>query len=413
MKRLWITLLLVLFLAVPVSAQDFEDAPELPASIVILSVEGTITYARPGWVSPQPLVAGTLISPTDDFIYPQGAVTLLAMCPSGTIVEFLPGQLQANDVLACDSGTQVIGTPGMQRVSIQRGGRQDPTIPYLISPRATVLRESTLNLVWNPIANVHTYSLTVRADGIPIRELPALASEVVQVGGQAVYTVSDFALQEGVAYTVDICVDFDDGRTQKCTNQPGWESTAGLAFYYVSTPELNTQEQNLMTELGENTPTSLYARAVLLSQPIIQTDIAPLGVYQEAIKLCERIISDHPASALASSPELYNLLGELYRRVDLKLSANAAFATAAQLANPNTSSAATATLGAAITTPDDQLGVSLYDQALDNYAEYLSPEAFTAQFETVCKEIGDLCLDLARCQDNMAQCVAWYETSLG
>ncbi|MCB9435386.1 MAG: hypothetical protein H6673_00145 [Anaerolineales bacterium] len=413
MKRLWVILFLLSLLTSPVSAQDFEDAPELPASIVILSVEGTITYARPGWAVPQPLVAGTLISPTDDFIYPQGDVTLLAMCPSGSVVEFLPGQLQTNDVLACDSGAQVIGSPGMQRVSIQRGGRQDPTIPYLISPRATVLREPTLNLVWNPIVNVHTYSLTVRADGNPIRELADIAPEAVQVGGQAVYTVSDLTLQEEVAYTVDICVDFDDGRPQKCTNQPGWESTAVLAFYYASTPELNAQEQNLMAELGENTPTSLYARAVLLSQPVIQTEIAPLGVYQEAIKLCERIISDHPTSALASSPELYNLLGELYRRVDLKLSANAAFATAAQLANPNTASAATATLGTAITTPDDRLGVSLYDQALDNYAEYLTPDAFTIQFEMVCKEIGDLCLDLSRCQDNAEQCLAWYEERLG
>jgi hypothetical protein len=399
-----VTVLLVVCCLVvgPVAAQEV-DIARAP-TMVVLDVEGQIDFARAGWALVQPLQAGTLVH-VKDFVYSDGDAVVLVMCPDGSTREFLSSELLPVDVLDChsDPSNAIIGDPGSQRLLIQRGGRQDPTIPYLIAPRATVVRSEQVTLRWNAVPAVDHYTVTVRGSGDTWQSADLDPADVVQ-GDEATLELP-IVLQPDVPYTVEICVLFDDMR-QGCTSDPGW-SSGDVAFYYKETPVLDAAETRLIRGLGEETPESLYARAVLFSQPVfeIAPDL-PVGAYQDAVELLTRLLRAYPDSALASSPELYNLLGELYRRMALPINAARAYEQAAALATPHTEAAATAALGRAMTTPAGD-EVALYSEALEHYAAFMNHAAFDEQFASICKQAGGLCLQLPQCTERLRECAVW------
>ena len=395
-----IVIILSLLVVPPAGAQV-----AAPPAIVTLKVQG-IDYARQGWTNRQPLLAGTLVTRTD-VIFPQRSASLLVMCPDGNLHEFLQSELIANTVLNCpvNASAYIVGDSGVKRLNVSRGGRQDPTIPYLISPRATLVRQPQIVLRWNAVPNVDTYTVTVRG-GSDSWTSPNLPPEKVVQGDVAQFTLEN-PVREKVAYTVELCVVFKDA-TKHCTSDPDWSFGANLAFYYVPTPAVDAAESQLIAGLGADTPESLYARAVLLSQPVFTpSPDMPLGVYSESISLLEHLVKDAPNSDMAASPETYNLLGELYRDVSLPLSAARAYQSAARFAKPGTEAAAIAALGQGMTSPDADAALTLYNSALDNYAQFLDSAAFDARFTQICRLIGDQCLDLARCQGRMADCTKW------
>jgi hypothetical protein len=397
-------LCLVLIIVTPAGAQTGR-ATHTPV-MVALMIEGGIDFARAGWTVSQPLVAGTLLN-VNDVIFPNPGATLLVMCPDGSAREFLPSELMPNDIVDCrlDPSMYIVGDMGTRHAIIQRGGRQDPTIPYLITPRATVVRESHVKLRWNAVQDVEYYMVTVRGGGGIWQSNKLGPEDVVQDGLASLEP--PITLQEDTPYTVDICVLFEDMR-EGCTTDPGW-SSGDVAFYYHPNPALDQAEERLIAGLGENTPEALYARAVLLGQPLFETPSGvSIGVYDEAVALLERITEEYPESALAESPELYNLLGEWYRRVALPLSAARAYEQAADLAAPDTEAAARAALGRAITTPAGN-EVALYSEALDDYEAFLSEDAFTERFADICAQAGGLCLQLPQCDDRLGECAQWAQ----
>jgi hypothetical protein len=389
----WIRVLILVFVLGTTSSYA-QDTPSDPA-IVVLKIQGKIDFTRQGWVSHQAIAAGTLISPTD-LIFPQDA-TLLVMCPDSSVREFLPSDLIPNSRINCPANPAdyVVGEPGLKRTVIRRGGRQSPTIPYLISPRETVVRQSQVEIVWNAIPNVQSYSITVRGGSTPWTSDPLDPATVTQ--GSIARISLPQALQEKTAYTVEICVVFTDTHRQ-CTTDADWSSAENLAFYYVPTPALDQADAQLINGLGADTPEALYARAVLLSQPIFQVSGSTrLGVNGEAIALLENLIKAQGQTALAKSPDLYTLLGDLYHIIDLPISAARAYQQAGQLADSGTAVSAKAALGLALTTPDGAASIKSYNQALDSYAAFLSKEAFAARLTELCGQIGDLKFDIERC----------------
>jgi hypothetical protein len=388
-------LIIVCLCLLPASTAAAQRSVPLPA-IVVLKVEGKIEYEREGWINYQPLLPGAIISPAD-LIYPHRA-TLLVMCPDGSTHEFLQSELLPNAAVNCPTkpAAYIVGDSGTKRLNTRRGGRQDPSIPYLIAPRATVVRTPQVELRWNPVQNVQANTVTVRGGEQPWQSGDLTPSSVVR-GGVARLKLP-VKLHENTPYTVQICVLYRD-MNRHCTTDPDWSTDDNLAFYYLPTPELNKAEQQVIDGLGADTPESLYARAVLLSQPVYSLSQADsIGLYDEAIVLLERIKAEYSKSELASSPGLYNLLGELYRDISLPVSAAQNFAIAAQLAEPGTEAAAGAALGRAMTQADGDAVVSFYNEALDHYARFLNPETFQKRLAAVCQQIGDLRFDVDRCR---------------
>ncbi len=282
------------------------------AGTVVLNIENRMDYTRTGWQVSLAVQAGTFLS-VEDLVFPQ-TTSLIVLCPDGSLKDFVPSELFPNDKINCDVPREnwVITVDGIQRVNIQRGGRQDPTIPYLIAPRGTLIRNSTLELSWNAPPNVLEYHVRIFGNGGEVlpktRFLPA---DVEQ--GDIATTQLTLNLQANTAYTTEICVTFQDLRSG-CTTDPGWSSGTNLAFYYVPNPlfgkqPLSSVEKNVINSLGKDTPESLYARSVLLSQP----NEHGLGFNSEALDLLNRLIEDHPSSPLKLSPDVYLRLGNLYR----------------------------------------------------------------------------------------------------
>jgi tetratricopeptide (TPR) repeat protein len=405
MKRFFVMLSIVLAFSVAYA----QDEPKQPA-IIILNVDGTITYARSGWQSDQALDVGTLVG-VDDFVYPEDA-TVVAMCPDGTTMTFAPGVLLPNDVIRCpitDPKEWVVGQQGLQRFNIQRGGRQDPTIPYLISPRATLVRTNHVRLNWNAPSDAEYFTVVVRQGSEQVWK-----SDRLKLGDVAQDDIASIdvpvELKAKAAYTVEICVLFTD-LEKGCTTDPGWSTGVNVAFYYEPNDQLDKLVDDLASELKSDPAASLYSRAIILCQAEIQVSTdTQLGYYQEAISLIEALMTDYPDSAFAGSPELYNQLGALYQKVNLPLSATRAYAQALKLAKPGTEASAVAALGNGFTTPNGDLAVDFFNRALDDYAGYLAKDTFDNQFKQVCSLIGDICLDLKRCQDRLKDCTKWYRT---
>lgn len=377
------------------------ESVDSPVVTVLSIISGGATYLREGMAAPEAILPGTLLHVEDEIIL-QDAV-LQVQCPDNRVITFSGGELFTRDQVNCqiDPANYRLGSLSERRLLIARGGQQDPTIPYLIAPRATIVRTARTDLIWNPLLAVDHYRVTVRGGSAVIWESGELEPAGV-VQGDVAQVDLPVNLQANIAYTVEICVLFEDLRSG-CTTDPGWASGVNVAFFYRPTPELDQLEADIITELGSETPESLYARAQVFSQAIFYVaDDVPIGVYHEAIALLEQLRTDYPDSPLAQSPELYNLLGELYRNVNLPRSAAQAFLHGLELAEPGTRSAAEAALGAALTIPGDP--VDYYNQALDHYEMVLTPDAFAQHLANICTTSGDICLDLTRCQTDAALC---------
>ncbi|MCB9451162.1 MAG: helix-turn-helix domain-containing protein [Anaerolineaceae bacterium] len=383
---------------------------DVEPAVVVLETQGTVLFLREGWNTEQPVLPGTQLAPADQILAEE--MTMRVLCPNGTVQKFSSGDLSTTNTLSCSSSASdntLVALIGTQTQPIQRGGAENITIPYLIAPRATLVRTARVTLEWNAVFDATTYSLTVRSATQIVHESGELTADDVTNGETAHYALP-IDLEPDVSYTVEICVTLQTAE-HSCTNGPGVATSINAAFYYHPLPELSTIEQNLSNTLGENSAEALYAQALLLSQPwfMSPTGANPLGYYQEAIARLQTLIADYPDSSLAQSPNTYNLLGELYQRVERPLNAALAFQRAGELSLPGSEDAAIAALGEAATTPDSRQVITLYDAALDQYASFLDDTTFEAQFQSICNQLAGLCLELQHCQDRMDMCLAWAQ----
>lgn len=406
MRGQWFCIVIIgMLLSISITSMLAQDSEAVSPAIVILDVEGKIDYIRPTWIGTQPLLFGTLLN-TQDFIFPNNA-SLVVMCPDGRAQRFVATELLPNDILSCNvnPADYIIGNPGMRRLAIQRGGRQDSTIPYLIAPRATVVRTPQVELVWNHLSDAVSYTVTVRENTAIIWTSGELASTNI-VADDIARIMLPLALNIDIPYTVEICVLLNNTE-RGCTTDAGWAAGVDVAFYYHPNSLIDQRIADLIADIGDNTPASLYARAVLLTQPVaeLSTPDQPIAYYNEAIVLLEQLIADFPDSSLATSPELYNQLGELYRSINLPQSAATAFDRAVELAQRNTESYALAAHGQAITTRS-QNPAALYNVAVDAYSAFLTKDAFLDVFGGLCRAIGETCLDLSYCQADQDFCIA-------
>lgn len=370
-------------------------------AVTVLELEGTLNMSRPGWREPKQVLPGTLITAADT-VFSENA-ELQVMCPDGSVELILPTDLLPVDTIRCDvdPSTYIVGTEGERRVRVTRGGREDPTIPYLVAPRATVVSTQEVILRWYSPLDVLEYGLTVRADGDVAWSVERISPADV-VDGEIASLALPLTLERDIAYTVEICVVFEDLR-EGCTSDPGWAAGADTAFYYEPAPTRMAATQRIASQLSPNDPKTLYATAVLLSQTVFEVgDGLPIGYYDEAIQALNRIFNEFPESALANSPETYNLLGNLYYSVNLPRSSARNYQQALDIASFGTEAAANAALGRARTAGSN--AIEFYDLAVENYAELLNEADFQRRIQTLCDTIGDLCIDLAACRDNPALC---------
>src|SRR5262245_35829894 len=200
----------------------------------VVGLQGVIRYQRAGLAGQGTLYVGAQILP-DDHLFPEGGASLVIACPDGSTRSFVAGELFPNDVVQCPGDMQLVGEAGQLHPYVQRGGRQDPSIPYLIAPRATVVRKVRPALVWNAVPEATAYQITVRGGSSAWTSGDLDPAQVVRDG--AGHLAPPVDLEPKTPYTVEICVRYADTR-RHCTTDPDWASPVNLAFYYVPAPEL-------------------------------------------------------------------------------------------------------------------------------------------------------------------------------
>ena len=367
--------------------------------LIILSVEGEIGIRRREWGGEQPAMPGMSLRP-DDILVPDGDFSLTILCNGDVVAVRNITQAELTDGgIDCFAENMFLD----EIVLIQRGGTAGFGLPYLIFPRATAVRNSQVSLTWATVPDAHHYFVTVLEDTNIIWKSENLSP----VENDTASIMLPIILEEQVAYTVEICVMFEDLRGG-CTSDPGSSSSTNLAFYYIPNPAFDSQEDLIIAEYGEDTAISLFARASLLSETVFEpSSSVPIGYYGEAITLLEQIIENYPEDPLVGSANLYNQLGELYRSINLPTHAVRHFDTALQLASSGTEASAVAALGLARTTQSGDI-IYYYDLALNEFAAYMTDAAFYQTFRSVCNVSGDICLDFERCTQPQANCSEWF-----
>lgn len=370
---------LILLFTVPYPALSSAQSNGLEPVVTVVAITGEAEFRREAWSDVrQPLHVGAQLAPTD--LVFSSAVEIDAICPDGSRQRF--DDLISIDVLQCPQEGSVIGKVGERRLAIQRGGVQRRDVPFLISPRATLVDSPQVVLQWNHVPDAASYTVQLLEDAQLVWDSDTLMSEDV-VRGRVAEFVPPLELNPGSSYTVVICAMI--GVQESCTSDPGNAAQVNLAFMYRPLDEQQiTVMENIAREFGTDSPEALYAQALVLVALPDDDAVEQLAYYSGAIERLQRIGAEHAESDLANSVYYHNLLGTLYNNISLPQSAKAAFDQATALAPPGTESQAQALLGlASVANTVD--ASTLYEDALKVYAEFLTVEEFDVIRQRICE----------------------------
>lgn len=377
---------------------DENEPPEVEA--VVLEINGEPEYQRSGWLISQPLQLGTVLN-EGDYIHPQG--TAIGVVCLGGSYRYFEDLLDMDEINCPTSEITFEGEGGFAHIGAQRGDGQADSVPRIISPRATLVRDEQVELVWHVPPGADGFVVTLFADTRPVWTSERLAAADI-ANGNIAHTIPDISLESGREYTVEICTTLQGHRV--CTTDIGMSEDVDVSFYYVPvSPDMPIAL--LDSELMGDEPEARLARAELLTYipegrvPAEQ----PQGFYSEAIALLEGLVTESAGGLPGNSPVLYNKLGELYLLVHLPERAQAPFEQALALAPPGGEAAATANLGLALIARRSE-SLTYFEQALEEYATYLGAAALSQKIVEVCALAGSLCSQLSDCQAQQEQCVS-------
>ena len=192
-------------------------------------------------------------------------------------------------------------------------GGKDAQIPYLISPRRSLILTSTPTLRWNPVAGATQYTVQIKnAQGI-VWQTQVKTSQVTYPGTPA--------LTPSILYTVII----------KTNTGKSSESEFGSQFLLLRSAELKTvqAETNLITQIDA----SPEIKALRLADYYASYQLPEPTAYG----LIEKTVKDYRLSANAihtletllkiskPTPLIYRKLGMLYTNIGVTLPAEQAY----------------------------------------------------------------------------------------
>jgi hypothetical protein len=246
--------------------------------------------------------------------------------PKGQTVRILCADLSVQVVAAlgpipCPKSRAIVTQDQLALAGWQRGGATDVTVPYVISPRHTLIIEANPLLVWNTVPEADSYRVTVRGEGLTW-------STVAKDGttNQLTYPKSAPKLQQGVPYTVEI-----EALAAGITVS---DSTADEApdrsFTLASTSQLARFQpfiDKVHTVVNDKHVTALIMAQIL----------ADNQVYADALTLLLATTVDSKTSAdWQSSPIPSLVMGDVYLSMGVQPEARQAYNTALKLAQQST-----------------------------------------------------------------------------
>ncbi|NEQ69409.1 MAG: tetratricopeptide repeat protein [Symploca sp. SIO2D2] len=252
-----------------------------------------------------------------DLIRPASGVRVRVLCNNGR-TEPVPAGVT--------TGVNAICPPPRTRNPRRRIVRPrlvSPYIPYIISPRATLLLTEKPTLRWHDVTDANSFTVTVRGRGLSWTE-EFSREQVCEDGICEVVYPGEPSLQPGVSYKLVIDADTNSSSTEDTTGGLGFKLIEPDEAEEVQASAQRIREQDLSNELMALALADLYAEYDLIA---------------EAIETLERLEQEEKTA------EVYRLLGELYQRIGLILEAEVQYLEAVKLAAENREELAAAKAG--------------------------------------------------------------------
>lgn len=267
------------------------------------------------------------------------AVSGSTMLQMGDWVKTSPGGVAS--ITCPDSSSRPVSTQGTARgvanycrgnsLNALRGysppvpGGNEPGIPYIISPRYTLLLAEKPMLRWNPVAGATNY--TVSLYGRP-KINGVVGSKIVlwqtQVNGTQVVYGGEQPLQPGVDYWLVVVADNGQSSEKEKVTLSDYQSqirgVSGLRFQRVGQEVVS--EVQAVAEQTKTLDLTAEEKALALAN-----EYSDRNLYGEAIAILEVLVKQN-----TTTPQVYRTLGDFYGSTGLNLMAEQNYLKAIELA---------------------------------------------------------------------------------
>lgn len=287
----------------PTSAPDTAYGSD---SNIVLVVGGDVQLMRPSWKEYHPISLAATVHRGDLLQLAAGA-TATVLCDDLSSWAVPTGGPQG-----VSNGCSPPGRPDLVRDNgVRLGPARNVTaeVPYSLSPRRTNIMTPRPLLRWQSVANATSYTVRLQSNNRRVIWEQTVTGTEVQYSGPP--------LVSGVVYS--FVVKTVDGQFSED------ETTPLLGFRLLTGEEM----ARVAALVGRVDALSLpdEARSLALAHIYRSQNLGGLALIADAIQQVEQLLQQE-----VQSPALYQLLGDLYRDIDLPHEARAAYEKALDLA---------------------------------------------------------------------------------
>lgn len=265
----------------------------------ISEVKGKVSVKKKQWKKSQPASVGLTLNP-DDKLDVAANASVKVYCSNQQIWTGKPGKHTVSS--GCPSGNSVIQLPNSNNDTLRPAGKTEEALsklPYLITPRETVILTNRPRLRWNAVPGTANY--TVKIDGVNW-ETQTSSTEIVYPGKPP--------LQEGRRYRITIKA--DNGVSSLNDVVVGFKVLDEQTKKTVLDTVKIVQQQQLSPEAKVLVLTRLYRGYKL---------------YSDAVEILEGLVNQ--GSQIVT---VYQLLGDTYLEIGLPQLAKKPYEKALNLA---------------------------------------------------------------------------------
>ncbi len=296
--------------------------PAIATTYQIIKAEGKVLLKRRQWSDYHPTSEGAEINLNqDDLIRPERGAKVIILCPDKTTTWRVPSGRVWGASNGCPRARRRSRAPGLVGGIL---GGIDPSVPYLISPRRTLILDRQPTFRWNAVPGASYYTVGLSTSAGVIWQQKVGETEIVYPG--------EPPLEPGKLYSLTIKADTGTSSQD--------ENVSGLEFVLLTDTDLKQVqtdvEQLTNLDLSDEAEAlalaNFYADYILTSDSaqaynLAAEDLATYSLTAKAIEILEALVAQG-----STTPAVYRILGDLYWQSGLQLLAEAQYLKVVELA---------------------------------------------------------------------------------
>jgi hypothetical protein len=271
--------------------------PNIASAHQILELTGSASVKKSNWSEFRMMGVGTQLQ-AGDLIQASNGSNITVLCDDLTMWN-VPSSGASDVANGCKE------RPDLTMESEYNQGGTDNSIPYVMTPRNTLLMNNQFTISWNPVANVTNYVVTVEGDdGLNWSE-EVTGTETVYNGEQP--------LEAGCYYLVTVTADTGVSSAEDEGKNLGFVLMSENMIQDLETKKVNIENINLSDE-GKAITLAIFYQLNNLNS--------------DAITTLETLVETG-----TETPLVYQMLGDLYVKTGLNSLAEQSYNQAIELAS--------------------------------------------------------------------------------